>query len=70
MSKFGYIVKDYLLKNHIQQKTISENSELSSSSVSQMLKSENIGLNNMIAIADALGCDLDIVLVPRNQNQS
>lgn len=70
MSKFGYIVKDYLLKNHIQQKTISDNSELSSSSVSQMLKSENIGLNNMIAIANALDCDLDIVLVPRKSNQS
>ena len=70
MSKFGYIVKDYLLKNHIQQKTISDNSELSSSSVSQMLKSENIGLNNMIAIADALDCDLDITLVPRKPDQS
>lgn len=65
MNKFGYAVKKYLLDNNLKQQTIVDNSEMSKGAISQLLNRDNISLDKMQAIADALNCDLEITLKPR-----
>ena len=69
MNQYGYIVKDYLLKNDLKQQLLIEKLGISKSAVSQLLNRENISLDKMRAIADALDCDLEIILKPRTPKQ-
>lgn len=66
MNQFSLQVKEYLLRNNLKQKDIVEKLGLSKNAISQSLNRDNISLDKMILIADALGCDLEIKLVPRN----
>ena len=66
MNQFSLQVKEYLLRNNLKQKDIVEKLGLSKNAVSQSLNRDNISLDKMILIADALGCDLEIKLVPRD----
>lgn len=68
MNQFSLQVKEYLLKNNLKQKDIVEKLGLSKNAVSQSLNRDNISLDKMILIADALGCDLEIKLVPRSKS--
>lgn len=65
MNKFTYLVKDYLLKNNLKQKDICEKLNVSSGRLSELLRQDNISLNKMLEIAEALNCDLEIKLVPK-----
>jgi transcriptional regulator with XRE-family HTH domain len=65
MNNFGYVVKKYLLDNNLKQQSISDNSELSKGAVSQLLNRNNISLDKMLMISEALNCDLEITLKPR-----
>ncbi len=66
MNQFSLQVKEYLLRNNLKQKDIVEKLGLSKNAVSQSLNRDNISLDKMILIADALDCDLEIKLVPRD----
>ena len=58
--------KKYLLRNNLKQKDIVEKLGLSKNAISQSLNRDNISLDKMLLIADALDCDLEIKLVPRD----
>ncbi len=70
MNNFGYVVKQYLLDNNLKQQLISDNSGISKGAISQLLNRDNISLDKMLLIADALDCDVEITLKPRVDNQS
>ena len=65
MNQFGYIVKEYLLKQNLKQQLITDKLGTSKGAVSQLLNRDNISLDKMQAIAEALNCDLKITLEPR-----
>lgn len=69
MNKFGYAVKKYLLDNNLKQQIIADNSGISKGAISQALNRDNISLDKMQAITDALNCDLEITLKPRNNKK-
>ena len=69
MNQYGYIVKDYLLKNDLKQQLLIEKLGITKGAVSQLLNRDNISLEKMQLIADALDCDLEITLKPRTPKQ-
>lgn len=68
MNQFSLQVKEYLLRNNLKQKDIVEKLGLSKNAISQSLNRDNISLDKMILIADALDCDLEVRLVPRSKS--
>lgn len=66
MNQFSLQVKEYLLRNNLKQKDIVEKLGLSKNAISQSLNRDNISLDKMLLIADALDCDLEIKLVPKD----
>lgn len=66
MNQFSLQVKEYLLRNNLKQKDIVEKLGLSKNAISQSLNRDNISLDKMLLIADALDCDLEIKLIPKN----
>lgn len=69
MNKFGYAVKKYLLDNNLKQQIIADNSGISKGAISQLLNRDNISLDKMQTISEALNCDLEITLKPRNNKK-
>lgn len=67
MAVFGKIVKKYLIENDLQQNVIATNTGLTKQAVSNLLNRDNISLDKMLMIADALNCDLEINLKPREK---
>lgn len=65
INKFGVVVKKFLIDNNLNQKIISDKLHITKSAVSQLLNRDNLSLDKMLMIADALDCDLDINLVTR-----
>ena len=65
MNLFGYTVKKYLLEHNLKQTDIVQNSDMSKATVSKLLTRDNLSLDKMLEIADALNCDLEIKLVPK-----
>lgn len=69
MNQFSLQVKEYLLRNNLKQKDIVEKLGLSKNAISQSLNRDNISLDKMLLIAEALDCDLEIKLVPRSNSR-
>lgn len=67
MNNFGYVVKEYLLKNDLKQQIITDRLGTSKGAVSQLLNRDNISLDKMLLIAEALDCDLKIELIPKDK---
>lgn len=67
MNIFSYAVKKFLLDNKLKQQIISDNSGISKGAVSQLLNRDNISLDKMTLIANALNCELKIELIPKNK---
>ena len=65
MNIFGYVVKQYLLNNNLKQNDIANNSDMTKATVSKLLNRDNISLDKMLEIANALNCNLEINLVPK-----
>lgn len=65
MNYFGKIVKNYLTENKITQRTIANNLQVGENTVSNLLNRNNISLDKMLMIAEAINCDLEIKLVPK-----
>ncbi len=65
MNQFSLEVKRFLLENNLKQKFIVDKLGLSKNAISQALSRDNISLDKMLLIADALNCELKITLEPR-----
>ncbi len=63
---FGNTVKHYLLDSKITQKEIAEKIGCNANTISQLLSRDNISLDKMLLIANALDCDLEINLKPHS----
>ena len=60
MNTFGKIFKIYILQNDIKQKDVAKLIGISENGLSNALKRDNVGLQQMERIAEALDCDLEI----------
>ena len=67
MNTFGKIFKIYILQNDIKQKDVAKLIGISENGLSNALKRDNVGLQQMERIAEALDCDLKIELIPREK---
>ena len=67
MNTFGKIFKIYILQNDIKQKDVAKLIGISENGLSNALKRDNVGLQQMARIAEALDCDLKIELIPRKK---
>lgn len=67
MNTFGKIFKIYILQNDIKQKDVAKLIGISENGLSNALKRDNVGLQQMERIAEALDCDLKIELIPRKK---
>lgn len=65
MNIFGNVVKHFIVDSNVTQREIAEKIGCNPNTVSQLLSRENISLDKMLLIADALDCDLKITLEPR-----
>lgn len=69
MNIFGNMVKKFLLENNLKQKYIVDKLGLSKNAISQSLSRNNISLDKMLLIAEALDCELKIELIPKERKQ-
>lgn len=67
MNKFSLLYKSYLYEKNIKQLDIAEKLGVTQASISKTLKGDNITLEQMAKLADAVDCDLEIKLVPRTK---
>ncbi len=65
MNVFGNVVKHFMVDTNTTQREIAVKMGCNPNTVSQLLSRDNISLDKMQAIAEALGCDLKITLEPR-----
>lgn len=70
MNTFGKIFKTYILQNDIKQKEVAKLIGISENGLSNALKRDNVGLQQMERIANALDCDLKIELIPNTKTKS
>lgn len=69
MNVFGDTVKKVLIDKHITQVEVALKIGIHKSSLNSLLNRNNISLEKMQEIADALDCDLVISLVPKEPQQ-
>lgn len=69
MNAFGCVVKKYLIDHNLQQIDIVQNSDMTKQTISKLLNRDNISLEKMLLIADALDCKLSIQLIPKNEKE-
>lgn len=67
LNLFGNVVKHYLIDNDLTQKSIADTLNTGRNTINNLLNRDNISLDKMIMIADALDCDLEINLKPRSE---
>ena len=67
MNKFSLLLKTYMYEKNIRQIDIAAKLGTTQNAVSKTLKGDNITLDQMIKYADAVDCDLEIKLVPRDK---
>ena len=65
---FGKVVKKHLIENDLQQNMIATKTGLTKQAISNLLNRDNISLDKMLMIANALDCDLEIKLKPREKD--
>lgn len=62
-------IKIALLKKHMSITELAENIGTSQSNLSNKLKRDNFSNNELQSIADALGCDLKILLIDKDTGE-
>lgn len=67
MNRFSVVVKEYIKMNNISQNEIAEKTGVKKAAMSNLLNRDNISLDKMQAIADALDCELVIELKPKTK---
>ncbi len=68
MNKFSLLYKTYLYEKNIKQLDVAQKLGITGASISKTLKGDNITLDQMVKLADAVDCDLEIKLVPREKS--
>lgn len=68
MNLFGTVVKHYLIDNDLTQKSIADTLNTGRNTINNLLNRDNISLDKMLMIANALDCDLEIKLKPREKD--
>ena len=67
MNKFSLLLKTYMYEKNIRQIDIAAKLGTTQNAVSKTLKGDNVTLDQMVKYADAVDCDLEIKLVPRDK---
>ncbi len=67
MNAFGLLVKKILIDKNCKQIDIAKKINMSPNGFNSLLNRDNISLDKMRLIADALNCDLKIELVPKDK---
>lgn len=65
MNDFGNEVKKHIAEKSITQSDIAQKINLKTNTVNSLLNRDNISLGKMKQIAEALDCDLEIKLIPK-----
>ena len=65
MNIFGNMVKKMLIDVNLTQKQLADKMQMSPNGFNSLLNRDNISLDKMQAIADALDCELVIELKPK-----
>ncbi len=67
MSIYGNMIKKILIDKNVTQTEIAHRLNMSVSGFNSLLNRDNISLDKMLLIADALNCELKIELVPKGK---
>ncbi len=67
MNIFGNMVKKMLIDVNLTQKQLADKMQMSPNGFNSLLNRDNISLDKMQAIADALDCELVIELKPKTK---
>ena len=65
MAYFGDLVKIELIRQKATQKQLAGKINLTTNAVNSLLNRDNISLDKMKMLADALNCELKIELIPK-----
>ena len=55
-----------MVENEIKNKELAKKLNLSEAALSSRLKQDNISITSLVEICNALGCDLDIELIKKD----
>lgn len=69
MNKFGVTIKKKLIDLQMTQTQLADKMQVNTRALCALLNRDNISLDKMESIADALNCDLVIELKPRNEEK-
>ena len=67
MNIFGNMVKKMLIDVNLTQKQLADKMQMSPNGFNSLINRDNISLDKMQAIADALDCELVIELKPKTK---
>lgn len=67
MTEFEISLKRYLLEHEMKQVEIANALGVTRSNVSQNIRSDHITLDTMRKIANAIDCDIEIVIKPKSE---
>ena len=59
-------IKSFMVENEIKNKELAKKLNLSEAALSSRLKQDNISITSLVEICNALGCDLDIKLIKKD----
>ena len=62
-------VKSLMVENEIKNKELAKKLNLSEAALSSRLKQDNISITSLVEICNALGCDLDIELIKKDDTK-
>ena len=62
-------IKSFMVENEIKNKELAKKLNLSESALSSRLKQDNISITSLVEICNALGCDLDIELIKKDDTK-
>lgn len=62
-------IKSLMVENEIKNKELAKKLNLSEAALSSRLKQDNISITSLVEICNALGCDLDIELIKKDDTK-
>ena len=62
-------IKSFMVENEVKNKELAKKLNLSEAALSSRLKQDNISITSLVEICNALGCDLDIELIKKDDTK-
>ena len=62
-------IKSFMVENEIKNKELAKKLNLSEAALSSRLKQDNISITSLVEICNALGCDLDLELIKKDDTK-